>query len=190
MDDLNPGTSQAEDNGNKGNQGDPGNNGPAENEPKGNEDALGDAGKKALQEERNARKAAERELTELKAEVSRLRRSNAAVKDVDLEAIKSEIRQEFDRKLLSAEIKATAAGKLADPADAMRYGDYFEGLAADDADGIKSALEKLLKDKPYLAAKPGAQWGDVGGGPREVPADPEPRNAVERMARAYARKAE
>jgi len=155
------------------------------------EAALGDAGKKALQEERAARKAAERELADLRQEVSRLRRSNAAVKDVDLDAIKSEIRQEFDQRLLAAEIKAVAAGRLADPADAMRYGDYFEGLSADDSSGIKSAIDRLLKEKPYLAVQDAGPkpWGDVGSGPREAPADPEPSNPQERLARAYGRKA-
>lgn len=152
------------------------------------ESQLGDAGKKALQEERAARKEAERQLSELKAEISRLRRSNAAVKDVDLEAIKNEIRQEFDAKLRTAEIKAAAAGKLADPSDVVRYGEYFEGLSADDADGIKSALEKLLKEKPYLAVQDSPTWGDVGQGAREA-RESEPSSPQERLARAYSRKA-
>lgn len=153
--------------------------------------SLGDAGKKALQAERAARKEAERKLAELEAEISKLRSATAAVKGVDVDAIKADLRKEFDQKLLTAEIKAAAAGKLADPSDAMRYGDYFEGLSADDADGIKSAISKLLKDKPYLATKDDAPkpWGDVGQGQRGS-SEPEPASPQERMARAYSRKAD
>lgn len=153
---------------------------------------LGDAGKKALKAERDARKAAEKtaqehadKLAELEAEAARLRRSNAAQKGTDLEAIKAEIRAEFATQLTESAIRAEAKGRLADPSDAFLYLKPAE-LKGEEA--IKEAIDKLLTDKPYLAAKSGAQpWGDVGGGQRNAP-EPEPASPEERMRRAYGRK--
>ena len=148
---------------------------------------LGDAGKKALKAERDARKNAEKELADIKDEVSRLRRSNAATKGTDLEAIKAEIRSEYATQLAESAIKSEAKGRLADPADALLYikpGDVAEG-----EDAIKAAIDKLLADKPYLAASTGPKpWGDVGGGQRKS-AEPEPSTPEERMRRAYGQKA-
>ncbi|WP_326792053.1 hypothetical protein OHA79_09635 [Streptomyces sp. NBC_00841] len=146
---------------------------------------LGDAGKKALSEERAARKAAEKKAAEHEAEIARLRRSNAATKGVDLDAIKAEIRGEFGAQLLTAEIKAEAKGRLADPADALNYPQYTKDIKAGDDAAITAAIDQLLKDKPYLAAADSAKpWGDVGGGQRKDAA-PEPATPMERMARAY-----
>lgn len=160
-------------------------------EGKADESALGDAGKKALSEERTARKAAEKELAELKAEVSRLRRSNAATKGTDIDAIKAEISAEFAAQLVTAEIKAEAKGRLTDVSDVARYPEYFEGLKAGDDEGIKAAVEKLLKEKPYLAAKdeanPSRGWGSVGGSQR-VAAEPEPASPLDRLRRSYSTK--
>lgn len=169
---------------------DPGSADPASGEP------LGDAGKRALDAERQARKDAESALKaattkhgELEAELSRLRRSNAATKGTDLDALKSEIRGEFEQKLLKAEIRAAATGRFANPAVAERLLDdeVLAKLRSDDSDGIKAALEDLLKREAYLAAKPAGPtpWGDVGGGLRDTN-EPEPRSAQERLARAYA----
>lgn len=144
---------------------------------------LGDAGKKALKAERDARKTAEKELGELKEEVARLRRSNAAVKGTDVEAIKSEIRAEFASQLAETAIKAEAKGRLHDPADALLY--ISSSDVANGEDAIKAAVDKLLTDKPYLAADAGkAHWGDVGQGQRSAE-KPEPKSAIERMSRAY-----
>lgn len=149
---------------------------------------LGDAGKKALSEERTARKAAETKAKELEAEVSRLRRSNAATKGTDLDAIKAEISAEYDAKILASEIKAEAKGRLTDAGDVSRYPEYFEGVKAGDDDAIKAAVDKLIKEKPYLAAvavaDPKKGWGDVGGTQRKG-SDPEPATPIERLRRSY-----
>ncbi|WP_369190163.1 hypothetical protein [Streptomyces sp. R08] len=150
------------------------------------ETQLGDAGKKALSEERTARKAAEKELAEAKAEAARLRRSNAATKGTDLEAIKTEMREEFAAQLVSAEIKAEAKGRLTDVGDVTRYPEYFEGIKAGDEKAITAAVDKLLKEKPYLAAAEDTRkgWGDVGGTQRKA-AQPEPETPIERLRRSY-----
>lgn len=154
---------------------------------------LGDAGKKALKAERDARKAAEKtaqesaaRIAELETEASRLRRSNAASKGTDVEAIKAEIRAEFAAQLAESAIKAEAKGRLTDPTDALLYikpADVAEG-----EDAIKAAIDKLLTDRPYLAVQAGAKpWGDVGGGQR-TSSEPEPSTPEERMRRAYGAK--
>lgn len=155
----------------------------------GEDSGLGDAGKKALQEERAARKAAEAKAKELEAEANRLRRSNAATKGTDLEAIRAEIAQEFAAQLVDAQIKAEAKGRLNDPADVSRYPEYFEGVKAGDEKAITAAIEKLVSEKPYLAAAPDKSkgWGDVGGTQRKA-AEPEPASPVDRMRRFYSAK--
>jgi predicted Zn-dependent protease len=147
---------------------------------------LGDAGKKALKAERDARKEADKKAAELEAENSRLRRSNAAVKGADVEAIKAEIRAEFAAQIAETAIKAEAKGRLHDPADALLY---IKPGEAGDEEAIRAAIDQLLKDRPYLAAESGGPkpWGDVGGGQRKAP-EAEPKSAYERMLRAYGSK--
>jgi hypothetical protein len=70
---------------------------------------------------------------------------------------------EHGRRLLEAELRAAAAGKLQDPGDAIRYLD-LEGLLEDDVDERELAkrVEKLVEEKPYLAVAK----DDSGGGKR------------------------
>jgi len=149
------------------------------------EDQLGDAGKKALTTERDARRAAEKERDTLKADVARLQRSNAAVKGTDLEAIKTEIRAEFATQIAETAIKAEAKGRLQDPADALLY---LKPSELTDEKAITAAVDQLLKDRPYLAVTAGESgakpWGDVGGG-KTPSTEPEPASPEERMRRAY-----
>jgi hypothetical protein len=151
------------------------------------DNSLGDAGKKALSEERAARKAAEKEATEAKAEANRLRRANAATKGTDLEAIRDEIRAEFNSERLKDKIALASAGRLADPSDASRFLD-LDSLSADKPDDIKAALDKLLTERPYLAAKDAEKgWGDVGGAQRKA-VEPEPASPLDRLRRSYGSK--
>jgi hypothetical protein len=180
----------------QGGQGNPNPNGPEGQEDKGEggDEKLGEAGVKALQAERDARKEAEAtvkaqeaKVTELEAEVKRLQRANAAVKGTDLEAIRTEIRAEFQTQLLEAQIQAEAKGKVQESAEVVtRYPEFFKDLKAGDADGITKAVEKLLAAKKYLAVTSDAPqgWGDVGGGQRgEVGVEPTSPEA--RLRRAY-----
>lgn len=158
-------------------------NGPESDDQGDGESDLGDAGKKALKAERDARKNAEKKATELEAENARLRRSNAATKGTDLEAMKAEIRAEFATQIAETAIKAEAKGRLQDPSDALLF---IKASEAGDEKTIKAAIDQLLKDRPYLAAEPSGPkpWGDVGGGQRKAP-EAEPKDALERMARFY-----
>lgn len=168
------------------------------------EDRLGEGGKKALQAERDARSAAEARVKELEAKLSRKPKDkdtgatpegdgkgNQGATPVDAEALRRELREELaadsNARLVRAEVKAAAAGKLADPSDAPRFIDLAKIKIGDDgepdAKQVKKAIDDLLKERPYLAGtKP---WGDVGGGGHDTPpADVEPGMA--RLRHAYA----
>lgn len=159
----------------------------------------GEAGKGAEDErqaedvtaERTARTAAERRATDAEAEAARLRRTNAAVKGTDLDALRDEVRAEFTQQLVRAELRAAAAGKLRDPADALALLDVasLAGSGGEiDTAAVAAAVDQLVKDKPYLAASgstsPAPVWGDVGAGQREA-AEPEPATPFDRLRRAY-----
>ncbi|MEU7584426.1 hypothetical protein AB0B50_43380 [Streptomyces sp. NPDC041068] len=143
----------------------------------------------AVKTERTAREAAEQRASEAEQEAARLRRSNAAQRGTDLDALRDEIKAEFAEQLVRAELRAAAAGKLRDPADALALLDVasLAGSGGDiDAAAVAAAVDQLVKDKPYLAADQGTApaWGDVGAGPRED-AEPEPATPLDRLRRAY-----
>ncbi|MFF8473889.1 hypothetical protein [Streptomyces sp. NPDC015414] len=136
-------------------------------------DGLGDAGKRALDSmkgkwhtERDRRRELERELEALKAP----KPSDSGQPDAD--AIRAEAAREATAKantrILRSELKAAAAGKLTDPADALFYLDTasFE-VDADgnvDADEIRDAIDTLLSQKPYLAASGRPRFQGTGDG--------------------------
>lgn len=156
-------------------------------EPKNDEhqDQGDEAGDQAdeLSRERAAREAAERE-------VARLRRSNAAQRGTDLDALRDEIRADFTAQLIRAELRAAAAGKLRDPADALALVDVaaLAGSGGEiDTAAVAAAVDQLVKDKPYLAAESSTApaWGDVGAGPRGDGGEPEPATPLDRLRRAF-----
>lgn len=135
-------------------------------------DELGDKGKRALasmkdkwRAERDKARDLERRLAEKdgaddaeqarrKAEADALARANA--------------------RILKAEIRAAAKGKLADPKDALTFLD-LEQFEVDedgeiDAEEIEEAISGLLKAKPYLAAqgRPRFQGTADGGAQRKA----------------------
>ncbi|MFD4797215.1 hypothetical protein [Streptomyces anulatus] len=143
-----------------------------------------------VKEAETARAAAEKRASEAEQEAARLRRSNAATKGTDLDALRAEVRAEFTEALVRAELRAAAAGKLRDPADALALLDAasLAGPGGDiDAAAVTAAVDQLVKDKPYLAVAEGSTaptWGDVGAGPRDT-AEPEPATPLDRLRRAY-----
>lgn len=131
----------------------------------GGEDELGDAGKKALDRmkaklkaERAARLAAEAKLNETTPadDAERIQR------EADAKAA-----AKANARILSAEVRAAAAGKLSDPSDALTFIDLSQFDVDDDGsvdqDEIASAISDLLTKKPYLAAQ---------GGPKSPKPDP------------------
>ncbi|MFD5724662.1 hypothetical protein ACFWMT_00985 [Streptomyces sp. NPDC058368] len=126
-------------------------------------DALGDPGKKALDTmkgrlkvERDRRRALEAQLAE--------RNKPADGDHPDQETLERQAEAKalarVNERLVKAEVRAAAAGKLADPADAHRFLDLSQFEVDDDgnidADEVTEAIDDLLKSKPYLAAQGGS----------------------------------
>ena len=143
--------------------------------------ALGDAGKKALDamkaernEARLAEKAANDRLAALEAQIEGREAEHAAT--LAAQAVKDEALSAANQRILKAEVRAQAASKLNDPKDALLYLDLsgFE-VGEDgevDGDAVAAAIDKLITDKPYLAAQGTRFKGEADGGARkEPPAD-------------------
>lgn len=152
---------------------------PAPAEPETQEvEGLGDAGKKAIdamKAERNEARAEQKrvmaELEALKAAAEGREKEHQA--ELERQKLKDEAIAEANQRVLKAEVRAAAAGKLADPADALKFIDFSSFEVTEegsvDASGIADAIEVLLKDKPYLAAQSGKRFeGEADGGPRNV----------------------
>jgi hypothetical protein len=151
--DTGTGGDQDDDSGTDDDQGDDG-------DPDG-ADQLGDPGKKALdamkskwRTERDKRQQLEQQLAA----------KNAPDGDgQDAEAIRRQAEQAATQKanarILRAEVRAAAAGKLADPADAHKFLDLDQFEVDEDgnidADEVAEAIDDLIKSKPYLAAQGG-----------------------------------
>lgn len=147
-------------------------------EPETQVDGLGDAGKKAIDAMKAERNEARSEMKALRAELDAL---NAAAEgreqehqaELERQKLKDEAIAEANQRVLKAEVRAAAAGKLADPADALKFIDLSSFEVTEDgtvdASGIADAIDVLLKDKPYLAAQGGKRFeGEADGGPRNV----------------------
>lgn len=155
----------------------------------GDDGDLGDAGERALRAERQAKRDAEKaakaekkRADDLSARLEALEnptgddaaKAQAALKkaaDDAREEARSEANAAANRRVLAAEIKAAAGGVLSDPADAVKFIDLDDFDVDDDGNvddaAIKAAIKKLVKDKPYLAGKPGGTGnGSADGGAR------------------------
>lgn len=148
-------------------------------------EALRDEGKRALDRmkaERNEWKAkareAEKRIAELMERVEALENGGRvdeaakAAREAEAAAI-----AKANERILKAEIKAAAAGKLADPADALRFldlSDFEVSPEGDvDAEAIAEAIDGLVKSKPYLSAATVRRFqGSADGGARKGPQEP------------------
>ncbi|GHJ01609.1 hypothetical protein TPA0906_34740 [Streptomyces olivaceus] len=127
-------------------------------------DQLGDPGKKALDSmkgklkaEREKRRALESQLAERdKPADGDQPDRDALVREAEAKAL-----GRANERIVRAEVKAAAAGKLADPGDAYRFLDLSQFEVDDDgnvdADEVADAIEDLIKSKPYLAAQGGTK---------------------------------
>lgn len=129
----------------------------ADPKPDDKPDDLGDAGKKALAAERDARKAAEKELAKYrKADQDR----------ADADKSEAEKRAAAEQRAVDAELRATrlevAHAKGLTPAQAKRLnGATREELEAD--------ADEVLRDFPAAPAKPAAPKPDPSQGARGEP---------------------
>jgi len=140
------------------------------------EKALGDAGKKALdamKAERNAAREAAKtaadELAALKAQAEGREAEHKAQQEA--QRVKDEALAAANERILKAEVRAAAATKLADPADALRFlnlSDFEVGADGEvDASQVAKAIDDLIKSKPYLGAQGGQRFqGSADGGAR------------------------
>jgi hypothetical protein len=127
------------------------------------------------------RKLRKAELELERARTEGLSEQERAVAEAELRG-RQEASAEHGRKLLEAQLRAAAAGKLQDPADALRYLD-LEALLDEELDDRELAkrVDRLVEDKPYLAVANGDEGKRVGvrsqgartapGGTKEADAD-------------------
>ncbi|WP_329544699.1 hypothetical protein OG548_08255 [Streptomyces sp. NBC_01356] len=153
---------------------------PSDADPAGSE-ALGDAGKKALdsmkgkwREERDQRRALEARIAVLEAPKGESTDQPSA-DEIRTQATR-EATSKANARILRSEVKAAAAGKFADVSDALLNLDLkkFEVDENGDVDPseIKDAIEELLTRKPHLAAKAGRFQGTGDGGAQRKAAGP------------------
>lgn len=147
------------------------------------EEALGDPGKKALDAMKAERNAARAEAKSRADEIAQLR-ARIEGKEAEYAAEQAKRATEAaalakaNERILKAEIRAAAAGKLADPADALRYLDPSTFDVGDDGEtdaaAIAAAIDDLISTKPYLAAQGRRfQGGGDGGARKETDALPQ-----------------
>lgn len=129
------------------------------------EEALGDPGKKALDTMKQKLREAEKLARESRAELERARREaelrDKPAEEQALEAARAEARAEAlakaNERILRSELKAAAAGKLADPTDAALFIDLTQfdvsGDGDVDSDALNDAIADLISRKPHLAAQ-------------------------------------
>jgi hypothetical protein len=140
------------------------------------QDALGDAGKKALDAMKAERKAARDEAATVKAERDALQ-AKLDGKEAEHAAAQEKaandkaVLDRANKRIVSANVKTAAKGVLADPADAYKFLDLDAFEVDDDGnvdeDAIASALADLIKTKPYLGAQSGQRFqGSADGGAR------------------------
>lgn len=139
---------------------------------------LGPQGEAALREERAARAKAEREAAQARDELAALKATTQTDAEKAIETAKaagrSEALAEANARLVRAEIRAAAGGKFTDPGDVPALlGDldrFVDKKGEVDPKAISSAIDDLLKAKPYLgAAAPGSKPGALPGGGKPSP---------------------
>ncbi|MEM9609936.1 MAG: hypothetical protein AAGA99_21125 [Actinomycetota bacterium] len=142
----------------------------------GGDEQLGEGGKRALDAERAARKAADDRAKKAEAELDKLRQAGLSDHEKAVAEAKktgaAEASAKYAATILAAEVKAAAASKVAPEAidDLPRLLDLDPTeLVGDDGTvdtaRVKSAIDDAVKARPYLAPKSGSrQDPDQGSG--------------------------
>jgi hypothetical protein len=129
---------------------------------------LGPAGEKALSATKEKYKTARATIREQLAELQELRTKVATGDDTAAQQREADfLKREAatlaaaNQRILRAEVRAAAAGKLADPADAQKFIDLEQFEVDEDGEldqgEIAKAIADLVKSKPYLAAQGGSK---------------------------------
>ncbi|UTM47059.1 hypothetical protein [Glutamicibacter mysorens] len=128
-------------------------------------DALGDKGQKALRAMKDRVKASKKAEREAKAELERLKNSAGKSEEQLAEQQQREQREaailnKANERIVRSEIKSAAAGKLQNPALAIRLLDLSDFEVDEDGnvdeDEIAQAIDELLEREPYLAVQSGS----------------------------------
>ena len=162
---------EGDDPGDDGNTGD--GQGPGD---EGDEGALGDAGKKALDSQKAKWKAERDRRRQLEQQLAEATKPKGTDGEPTAEQIRADAETaataKANKRIIKAELKAAAAGKLADPNDVNAFID-LDGFEVDadgelDPDEVTEAITDLLTRKPHLAAggKRRFQGGGDGGAGR------------------------
>lgn len=147
-------------------------------------DSLGDAGKKAIDAMKAERNSARAEARAAKAALAEMKAQlEAKDQPPDEQALaaaraqaRAEVLAESNARLVAAEVRAAAAGRMADPTDALRLLDLSSFEVGEDgvvdAEAIGDAIADLIKSKPYLQAAPQRRpaEGSADGGTRKADA--------------------
>jgi len=136
----------------------------------------------ALESERKLRRDADKRARDLEAELATLRTASLSDQEKAVEAARNEGRNEGLRRVVEAEVRAAAAGKLANPALAAKLLDVDSFIPTDggevSAERIGAALEELLAANPYLRIEtPGSTPPAPAGAPPAAPAGTAPGGA-------------
>ena len=96
--------------------------------------------------------------SELEAEIAKLKGTEQQYEESKkAQALKDSLLQQANERIIKAEVRASAAGKLSDPSDALKFLDLSKFSVSEDgevdSDAIGSAIGELVESKPYLSAK-------------------------------------
>lgn len=154
--------------------------------PPAESDGLGDAGKRALEAERAARKEAEKQAKAVQRELEQLRQaqmseSEKAVAEAEARG-RTAATVEFGQRLAAAQFVAEAAKRnpdfdAASVLEDLNLAKYVTDDGEPNAKGLTAVVERLV---PERAANPRPS-GDVGLGPRPpapAPTDGSPRSLI------------
>ena len=141
------------------------------------ESALGDAGKKALDAMKADRNKYRDELSSLRSEFSAFKAKAEGTEAehaaaIEAQRVKDEALAAANKRILAAELRGAAKGRLADPADALTFIDLDQFEVGDDgavdSAAIEAALDALTTNKPYLAVQDGKRFqGGADAGARK-----------------------
>lgn len=115
-----------------------------------------------------AARTATEELAALKAKIAGTEAEHAA--QLAAQKVKDEALSAANSRILKAEVRAAATGKLSDPADALQFLDLSKLEVGEDGEvdgkAVAAAIDDLIKNKPYLAAQGKRFQGAGDGGAR------------------------
>jgi hypothetical protein len=148
-----------------------------------------------LAKERRERRAAEKQLKELNDRLSKFEEASKTETEKLIDRARQEAAAETMSKanlrLVRAEVKAAAAGKIADPDDAVRFLDLADFAPSDDGDidtkAIAKAVDDLVAAKPYLAADQAPPPAFNGGARRDAGRPDDFNAALRRIAGVHPR---